>query len=88
MNKKTSSYLISFIPANVLHFGKGLGPFNNKINEIATSTQAAGDEYIGQNSQKPSQMDVLVFVAFLLIHNGFLNARNNWNRGCTVAGGI
>lgn len=61
-------YLISFIPPDVLHFGKCLGAFHHKINEVATPTQATYDKDIGQNPQEPSQVDVLVLVAFLLIH--------------------
>lgn len=81
MKEKHSSYLISFIPANVLHFGKGLGTFNDKINEIATSTQAACNKYVGQNSQKSSQMNVLIFIAFLLVHNGFLKqCKRQWEQ--------
>lgn len=66
------SYLISFIPPSVLHFGKCLGAFHHKINEVATPTQAAYDEDIGQNPQEPPQMDILILVAFLLIYNRLL----------------
>lgn len=65
-------YLISFIPPNVLHFGKCLGAFHHKINEVATPTQAAYDEDVGQNPQKPPQVDILILVAFLLIYNRLL----------------
>lgn len=61
-------YLISFIPPNILHFGKCLGAFHHKINEVATPAQAAYDEDIGQNPQEPPQMDILILVAFLLIY--------------------
>lgn len=65
-------YLISFIPSNVLHFGKCLGAFHHKINEVSTPTQAAYDEDIGQNTQEPPQVDILILVAFLLIYNRLL----------------
>lgn len=65
-------YLISFIPPNVLHFGKCLGAFHHKINEVATPTQAAYDEDIGQNPQEPPQVDIFILVAFLLIYNRLL----------------
>lgn len=61
-------YLISFIPPNILHFGKCLGAFHHKINEVATPAQAAYDEDIGQNPQEPPQVDILILVAFLLIY--------------------
>lgn len=65
-------YLISFIPPSILHFGKCLGAFHHKINEVATPTQAAYDEEIGQNPQEPPQVDILILVAFLLIYNRLL----------------
>lgn len=65
-------YLISFIPPNILHFGKCLGAFDHKINEVATPTQAAYDEDIGQNPQEPPQVDILILVAFLLFYNRLL----------------
>lgn len=75
-------YLISFIPPNVLHFGERLGAFHDKINEVATPAQTAYDEDIGQNPQKPSQVDVLILVTFLLIHDRLLKKQGcsqNWS---------
>lgn len=41
------SYLIPFIPANILHFGELLGSLHHKVNEVPTSTQTADDEKVG-----------------------------------------
>lgn len=71
-------YLISFIPPNILHFRKCLGAFHHEINEVTASTQAAYDEDIGQNPQEPPQVDVLILVAFLLIHDRLLK-----KQGCS-----
>lgn len=70
-------YLIPFIPPNILHFWKCLGAFHHKVNEVATPTQAAYDEDVGQDPQEPPQVDVLIFVAFLLIHDRFLKKKKN-----------
>lgn len=75
-------YLISFIPPNILHFGKRLGAFHHKINEVAAPAQAAYDEDVGQNPQEPPQVDVLILVAFLLIHDRLLKKQEcsqNWS---------
>lgn len=66
------SYLVSFVPPSILHFGKRLGAFHHEINEVATPAQAAYDEDVGQNPQESPQVDVLVLVTFLLIHDRFL----------------
>jgi len=75
-------YLISFIPPSILHFGKCLGAFHHKINEVPAPAQAAYDEDVGQNPQEPPQVDVLILIAFLLIHDRLLKKQGcsqNWS---------
>ena len=62
------SDLISFIPADILHFGKFLGSLYHKVNEVPTSTQAANDEEVGQDAEKSCQMDIFFFATLLFIH--------------------
>lgn len=66
-------YLISFIPADILHFGEFLGSLHHKVNEVPTSTQTADDEKVGQDPEKSCQMDIFFFVTLLFIHYWFLN---------------
>ena len=72
------SYLISFIPADILHFGKFLGSLHHKVNEVPTSTQAADDEKVGQDTEKSCQMDIFFFVTLLFIHYWLLDVWK-WN---------
>lgn len=66
-------YLISFIPADILHFGEFLGSLHHKVNEVSTSTQTADDEKVGQDPEKSCQMDIFFFVTLLFIHYWFLD---------------
>lgn len=65
-------YLIFFIPAEIIPCGKLLRPFHHKVDEVSTATEAAGDHEVCQDSQEPPQMNILILLVLLFIHDGLL----------------
>ena len=67
-------YLVFLVPAQVVPVGKFLGPLHHKEDEVATSSQAADDHEVGQHTQEPPQVDILILLVLLLIHDGLLHS--------------
>lgn len=55
--------------------GKLLRALHHKVDEVPTSSEARYDQKISQNPEKPSKVDVLIFLVFLFIYNGFLGGK-------------
>lgn len=55
--------------------GKLLRALHHKVDEVPASSEARYDQKISQNPEKPSKVDVLIFLVFLFIHNGFLGGK-------------
>lgn len=53
--------------------GKLLRALHHKVDEVSTSSEARNDQKISQNPEKPSQVDVLIFLVLLFIYNRFLH---------------
>lgn len=53
--------------------GKLLRALHHKVDEVSTSSEAGYDQKVCQNPEKPSKVDVLIFLVLLFIYNGFLN---------------
>ena len=62
----------------ILHVSKFLRPFHHKVDEVSTASEAAQDHKVCQNPEEPSQMDVLIFLVLLFIHDGFLQQGKIW----------
>lgn len=75
-------YLILLIPAKVIPVGEFLRSLHHKVDEVPTPTKAAGDKEVCQNPEKPAQVDVLVLLVFLLVHNGLLFLSKKKNADC------
>lgn len=76
-------YLIFFIPAEIVPCGKLLWPLHHEVDEVSAAAEAADDQEVCQNSQEPPQVDVLILLVLLLIHDGllFLSKKNWQDRG-------
>lgn len=74
-------YLILLIPAEVVPCGKLLRSLHHKVDEVPTAAEATGDQEVSQDSEEPAQVDVLVLLVLLLVHNGLLflsKHEGNW----------
>lgn len=74
-------YLILLIPAEVVPCGKLLRSLHHKVDEVPTAAEATGDKDVSQDSEEPAQVDVLVLLVLLLVHNGLLflsKHEGNW----------
>lgn len=69
------THLILFKPGEIgfITLGKLLRALNHKVDEVSASSEAGYDQKICQNPEKPSKVDVLIFLVLLFIYNGFLN---------------
>lgn len=65
----TRYYLIFFIPAEIFACGKLLRPLHHEVDEISAAAEAANDQDVCQDSQEPPQVDVLILLVLLLIHD-------------------
>lgn len=65
-------YLVFLIPAQVIPASKLLRAFDHKVDEVSTASQDAGNEEVGQYTQESPQVDVLILLVLLFIHDGFL----------------
>ena len=70
--KKQHSYLVFLIPAEVIPAGKLLRPLHHEVDEVATPPEAADDHEVGKDPQEPPQVNVLVLLVLLLVHDGLL----------------
>lgn len=74
-------YLILLVPAEVVPCGKLLRSLHHKVDEVPTAAEATGDQEVSQDSEEPAQVDVLVLLVLLLVHNGLLflsKHEGNW----------
>lgn len=65
-------YLVLLVPAEVGPVGELLRPLHHEVDEVSAATEAAGDEEVRQDPEEPAQVDVLVLLVLLLIHDGLL----------------
>lgn len=65
-------YLILLIPAEVIPVGKLLRPLHHKVDKVPAATKAAGDQEVSQDSEEPTQMNVLILLVLLLVNDGLL----------------
>lgn len=68
------SDLIPLPPAVVLQSlqSKLLRPAHYKVDQVPTPCQTAEHQEVGQHSKESCQVDVVIFSALLLLHNGLL----------------
>lgn len=69
-----STCLVFFKPREffLLHLCKVLRTFHNKVDEVSAASESACDQEVGQNPEEASEMDVLIFLVLLFIHDGLL----------------
>lgn len=65
-------YLVFLIPAQVIPASKLLWTFDDKVDEVSAASQDAGNEEVGQYTQESPEVDVLVLLVLLFIHDGLL----------------
>lgn len=65
-------YLVLLIPAEVVPGGKLLRPLDHKIDEVSATTKAADNHDVSQDSEEPPQVNVLILLVLLLVHDGLL----------------
>lgn len=75
-------YLVLLVPAEVVPGGELLGPLYHKVDEVAAAAQAARDQEVGQHSEEPPQVDILVLLVLLLVHDGLLDSLEKSNGAC------
>lgn len=79
-NPSSLHYLVLLVPAEVIPGSKLLRPLHHKVDEVSAATKAAGDEEVSQDSEEPTQVDVLIFLVLLFIHNGLLISKQGGKR--------
>lgn len=47
-------------------------PLHHEVDEVTAAAEAAGDQDVSQESEEPSQVDVLILLVLLLVHDGLL----------------
>lgn len=65
-------YLVLLIPAEVVPVGEILRPLHYKVDKVPAAAEAACDQEVSQNSEEPTQVNVLVLLVLLLIDDGLL----------------
>lgn len=69
-----STYLVIFKPREIvcLPLRKLLRTFHHKVDEVSAASKDAQDQKVCHNPEEPSEMNVLIFLVLLFIHDGFL----------------
>lgn len=78
-------YLVLLVPAEVVPVGELLRPLHHEVDEVAAAAEAADDHDVGQDSEEPPQVNVLILLVLLLIHNGLLFLSKQDQRGFMVS---
>ena len=69
-------YLVLLKPGEVVlvDLCELLGALHHEVDEVAAAPQGAQDEEVGQHPKEPAQVDVLVLLVLLLVHDGLLHS--------------
>lgn len=65
-------YLVFLIPAQVVPASKLLWAFDHEVDEVSAASQDAGNEEVSQYTQESREVDVLILLVLLFIHDGLL----------------
>lgn len=74
-----STCLVLLKPGEIffIHLSKLLRTFHHKVDEVSTASEARRDQKVCQNPEEPPEVDVLIFLVLLFIHDGFLQWGKN-----------